>query len=34
MEDYGWTEHSARRVAQAVRTDLREVLERQGFALK
>jgi FMN reductase (NADPH) len=34
MEDYGWTEHSARRVAQAVRTDLREVAERQGFALK
>jgi len=34
MEDYGWTEHSARRVAQAVRTDLRGVLERQGFALK
>jgi FMN reductase (NADPH) len=34
MEDYGWTEHTARRVAQAVRTELREVLERQGFALK
>lgn len=34
MEDYGWTEHTARRVAQAVRTGLREVLERQGFALK
>lgn len=34
MEDYGWTEHTARRVAQAVRTDLRQVLERQGFALK
>ena len=34
MEDYGWTEHTARRVAQAVRTDLREVLERQGFGLK
>jgi FMN reductase (NADPH) len=34
MEDYGWTEHSARRVAQAMRTDLRGVLERQGFALK
>ena len=34
MEDYGWTEHTARRVAQAVRTDLREVLERRGFALK
>jgi len=34
MEDYGWTEHSARRVAQAMRTDLRGVLERNGFALK
>ncbi len=34
MQDYGWTEHTARRVAQAMRTDLREVLERQGFALK
>ncbi len=34
MEDYGWTEHSARRVAQAIRVGLREVLERQGFALK
>ena len=34
MEDYGWTEHTARRVAQAVRTDLRAVLEAQGFALK
>ena len=34
MEDYGWTEHSARRAAQAVRVELREVLHRQGFALK
>jgi len=34
VEDYGWTEHSARRVAQAMRTDLREVLAKQGFALK
>jgi FMN reductase (NADPH) len=34
MMDYGWTEHSARRAAQAVRTELRAVLERQGFALK
>ncbi len=34
VEDYGWTEHSARRVSQAVRTDLRAVLEAQGFALK
>ena len=34
VEDYGWQEHSARRASQAVRTHLREVLERQGFALK
>jgi hypothetical protein len=34
VENYGWMEHSARRVAQAARTDLREVLERQGFALR
>ncbi len=34
MEDYGWTEHTARRVAQAVRVGLRDVLEKQGFALK
>jgi FMN reductase (NADPH) len=33
MEDYGWTEHSARRSAQALRTDLKGVLEQQGFAL-
>lgn len=34
MEDYGWTEHSARRVAQALRTELRSVLERQGFGVR
>ncbi|MFA5027183.1 MAG: nitroreductase family protein, partial [Candidatus Methylomirabilota bacterium] len=34
MEDYGWTEHSARRVAQATRTELRGVLARQGYALE
>ncbi|GAB4426264.1 MAG: NADPH-dependent oxidoreductase [Anaerolineales bacterium] len=34
MEAYGWTEHSARRVAQVVRPWLREVLEEQGFKLK
>ena len=34
VEDYGWTEHTARRVAQAVRTELREVLDGQGFTLK
>ena len=31
MEDYGWLEHSARRVSQPTRTGLREVLEKQGF---
>ena len=34
MEDYGWLEHSARRVSQPTRTGLREVLEAQGFLLK
>ena len=34
MEDYGWTEHSARRVSQPARTHLREVLHGQGFALE
>ena len=34
MEDYGWTEHSARRVSQPARTHLREVLRRQGFTLE
>ena len=34
MEDYGWTEHSARRVSRPARTDLREVLHEQGFELK
>jgi FMN reductase (NADPH) len=34
MEDYGWTEHSARRVSQPVRTGLRAVLEKQGFGLE
>jgi FMN reductase (NADPH) len=29
VEDYGWLEHSARRVSQPVRTDLRDVLRRQ-----
>jgi FMN reductase (NADPH) len=31
---YGWTEHSARRVAQVQRPHLREVLQEQGFELK
>lgn len=34
MEDYGWLEHSARRVAQAHRVELREVLREQGFELR
>ena len=34
QEDYGWTEHSARRVSQAHRTNLRAVVEKQGFGLK
>jgi len=31
---YGWTEHSARRVSQPLRPHLREVLQEQGFELK
>lgn len=34
MEDYGWTEHSARRVSQAHRVHLREMVEQQGFGMK
>ena len=34
VEDYGWLEHCARRVSRAWRTDLRQVLDRQGFPLK
>ncbi len=34
MEDYGWLEHSARRAARVVRTGMRAMLEKQGFALK
>jgi FMN reductase (NADPH) len=34
VEDYGWLEHSARRVSQPTRTGLRQVLEQQGFELK
>ncbi len=34
MEDYGWMEHSARRVSQPTRTFLRQVLAQQGFELK
>lgn len=34
MEDYGWTEHVARRVCKPFRLHVRSVLEKQGFALK
>ena len=34
VEDYGWLEHSARRVSQPTRTFLRKVLMSQGFELK
>ncbi|HTX93072.1 MAG TPA: nitroreductase family protein [Anaerolineales bacterium] len=34
VEDYGWLEHTARRVARADRAGLRAVLEKQGFGLK
>jgi FMN reductase (NADPH) len=33
-EQYGWTEHSARRVSQVQRPYLRKVLQEQGFELK
>jgi FMN reductase (NADPH) len=34
MEDYGWTEHSARRVSQPMRVHLRRVLADQSFGLE
>jgi hypothetical protein len=34
MENYGWLEHSARRVATAARQELRQVVEAQGWALQ
>jgi FMN reductase (NADPH) len=34
MEDYGWMEHSARRVSRPVRMELRSELEKQGFTMK
>ncbi|MCS7087962.1 MAG: NADPH-dependent oxidoreductase [Thermoflexales bacterium] len=33
LEDYGWLEHTARRISQPTRTRLRDVLREQGFAL-
>ena len=34
MEAYGWLEHSARRASQSARTELRAIIELQGFGLK
>ncbi len=34
MEDYGWSEHSARRVSEPKRVHLRAALAQQGFTLK
>ena len=34
VDDYGWLEHSARRVSKRVRVGLRQVVEEQGFGLK
>jgi nitroreductase len=34
MEDYGWLEHTARRVSKPVRMELGEILKEQGFELK
>jgi FMN reductase (NADPH) len=34
MENYGWMEHTARRISKPERTTLRKSLEKQGFALK
>lgn len=34
MRDYGWIEHSARRVSRPRREYLREILEKQGFGLR
>ena len=33
-ESYGWMEHTARRVSQEIRSELRAVIESQGFGLK
>jgi FMN reductase (NADPH) len=34
IDDYSWTEHTARRVSQSLRPHLREIVEKQGFLLK
>jgi len=33
LESYGWLEHSARRASTLTRTELRSILEEQGFLL-
>jgi len=33
-EEYGWAEHTARRVSRAVRTELSDLLAERGFLLK
>jgi hypothetical protein len=33
-DDYGWLEHTARRMEQRERADFRQFLEAQGFALE
>jgi FMN reductase (NADPH) len=33
MENYGWLEHTARRVSQIIRPELREEIQKQGFGL-
>jgi len=34
MEDYGWLEHTARRVSRITRAGMREELEKQGFGMR
>lgn len=34
IEDYGWLEHTARRVSQVTRPHLRQAVENSGFELK
>jgi hypothetical protein len=34
VEDYGWQEHSTRRVSQRSRTHMKEALRSQGFWLE
>jgi FMN reductase (NADPH) len=33
-QEYGWAEHTARRVSRPKRTELRQILAEQGFLLK